>query len=145
VSGKIQRQMPHPRLFMIFMLGITAWMLAFPIVQVVGQLLDLVLFLMLGLEGYEQVAVKYLKTAFQSPMQTILALISIVIIAPIVEEFLFRGTLQTYLKRRFQPKTAIVISALCFGLFHFSLDQGIGNVSLIGSLFVFWLLFGIYL
>ena len=120
-----------------FLVGVMAWFIAFPVVQVVGQLSDMILFLVYQLEGYEQVAVKYLKTTLQNPAQTILALISIVIIAPIVEEFLFRGTLQTYLKRKFQPKAAIMIAALCFGLFHFSFDQGMGNVSLIFSLFVF--------
>lgn len=120
-----------------FILGVMAWLVAFPVVQVIGQLMDLILFLIFRFEGYEQVAVKYLRTTLESPAMTILALISIVIIAPIVEEFLFRGALQTYLKRRFQPKTAIMLASACFGLFHFSPEQGFGNISLIVSLFVF--------
>lgn len=120
-----------------FMFGIMAWFVAFPIVQVVGQFFDMILFLILRFEGYEQVAVKYLKSTLESPALTILALISIVIIAPIIEEFLFRGTLQNYLKRYLQPKIAIMISSACFGLFHFSAEQGLGNLSLIVSLFIF--------
>jgi uncharacterized protein len=120
-----------------FCLGIMAWFVAFPVVQVVGQIFDMTIYLFLHVESYEQVAVKYLKTTLQNPALTMVALISIVIIAPIVEEFLFRGALQTYLKRKFQPKTAIVIASLCFALFHFSLDQGFGNLSLIASLFAF--------
>jgi membrane protease YdiL (CAAX protease family) len=120
-----------------FLLGAIAWLVAFPVVQVIGQLFDMILFIIFRFEGYEQVAVKYLKTTLESPAMAILALISIVIIAPIVEEFLFRGALQTYLKRRMSPKTAIIVTSLCFGLFHFSPEQGFGNISLIASLFVF--------
>lgn len=120
-----------------FLLGAIAWLVAFPVVQVVGQLLDMILFTILRFEGYEQVAVKYLKTTLENPALAILALVSIVIVAPIVEEFLFRGALQTYLKRRMSPKAAILVASLCFGLFHFSFEQGIGNISLIASLFVF--------
>jgi membrane protease YdiL (CAAX protease family) len=120
-----------------FLLGAVAWLVAFPVVQVVGQLFDMILFVIFRFEGYEQVAVKYLRTTLESPPMTILALISIVVIAPIVEEFLFRGALQTYLKRRMPPKTAIIVASMCFGLFHFSPEQGFGNISLIVSLFVF--------
>jgi membrane protease YdiL (CAAX protease family) len=125
-----------------FILGVMAWLVAFPVVQVVGQLMDMFLLVIFRFEGYEQVAVKYLKTTLENPAMTILALISIVIIAPLVEEFLFRGALQTYLKRHFQPKTAIVITSVCFGLFHFSPEQGFGNISLIASLFVFGIFLG---
>jgi hypothetical protein len=120
-----------------FLFGAAAWLVAFPVVQVVGQLFDMILFVIFRFEGYEQVAVKYLKTTLESPAMAVLALISIVIIAPVVEEFLFRGALQTYLKRRLPPKTAIMVASACFGLFHFSPEQGFGNISLILSLFVF--------
>jgi membrane protease YdiL (CAAX protease family) len=128
---------PSTSLLYDFMFGVMAWLIAFPVVQVIGQLFDMILFAIFHLEGYEQVAVKYLKTTFQSPALTIVALVSIVIVAPIVEEFLFRGALQTYLKKRLQPKSAILISSACFGLFHFSPEQGFGNISLLISLFVF--------
>jgi hypothetical protein len=120
-----------------FLLGAIAWLVAFPVVQVIGQLFDMILFIILRFEGYEQVAVKYLKTTLENPPMAILALISIVIVAPVVEEFLFRGVLQTYLKRRMPPKKAIMVASMCFGLFHFSPEQGFGNISLIVSLFVF--------
>jgi len=125
-----------------FIFGSLAWFVAFPVVQVIGQLMDMILFIIFSFEGYEQVAVKYLKTTLQSPSMTVLALISIVIVAPVVEEFLFRGALQTYLKRYCQPKTAILIASVCFGLFHFSPEQGFGNISLIFSLFIFGLFLG---
>lgn len=116
-------------------LGFASWLLAFPIVVAIGQLCDLLLYLIWGVENYEQVAVRYLKTSLQSlPLQA-MALISIIIIAPIIEEFLFRGTLQTYLKKHFNAKAAIFITSACFAFFHYSPEQGLGNLSLLPSLF----------
>lgn len=128
---------PPSSLLHDFGLGIAVWLMAFPIVSVVGQFFDLVLYIIFQLEQYEQVAVKYLKSTLSSPSQAFLALISIIVIAPIVEEFLFRGSLQTYLKRRFGTKAAIILAAACFAAFHFSTSQGLGNISLIPSLFTF--------
>ena len=118
-------------------IGIVSYVFAFPIVAVVGQFFDLILYLIFSLENYEQVAVRYLKNTLESPAQLALALISILVIAPILEEFLFRGALQTYLKRWFGTKAAILLAAACFAFFHFSPSQGLGNLSLIPSLFTF--------
>jgi membrane protease YdiL (CAAX protease family) len=54
-----------------------------------------------------------------------------------VEELLFRGTLQQFLKKYFPVKTSIAITALVFACFHYSSAQDLGNFSLIPSLFVF--------
>jgi hypothetical protein len=124
-------------LFFDFGLGVASWLLAFPIVTVASQICDLLLYMLFGTENYEQVAVRYLKTTLQAPSLTVLALISIVVIAPLVEEFLFRGVLQTYFKRRLGVKKGIILASIAFALFHYSSDQGIGNLSLIPSLFTF--------
>ncbi len=123
--------------FKDFGLGILIWLVAFPWVGVASQIFDLILKIFFNYESYEQVAVKYLKDNLQSTPQTIVALISIVIIAPIVEEILFRGTLQQYLKKFFSVKVAIALTAAIFACFHFSFSQGLGNFSLIPSLFIF--------
>ncbi len=86
---------------------------------------------------YDQVAVLYLKIAMQSPALLVSMLISILVVAPILEEFLFRGLLQTYLKNYLGKKGAIFVAALLFGLFHFNSAQGVGNISIILSLFSF--------
>ena len=118
-------------------IGVISYALAFPIVAIVGQFFDLILYIIFSLEKYEQVAVRYLKSTLQSPLQLALALVSILIIAPILEEFLFRGALQNYLKRWFGTKAAILLAAACFAFFHFSPSQGLGNLSLIPSLLTF--------
>jgi len=120
-----------------FSVGLATLFLAFPVVILVGQFFDLMLYVLFNLETYEQTAVRYLKTTLVSPSLTMLALITIVVIAPFIEEFLFRGTLQTYLKRKLNAKKAIILTSACFALFHFSPEQGLGNLSLIPSLFAF--------
>lgn len=118
-------------------IGIAVWFVAFPWVGVVSQICDFILEAFFNFKSYEQVAVKYLKDNLESPLQMALALLSIVIIAPIVEELLFRGTLQQFLKKYFSVKTSIIFTSLIFACFHFSATQGLGNFSLIPSLFTF--------
>ena len=43
-----------------------------------------------------------------------------VVLAPLVEELFFRGLLLRSLVRRFGPTTAVVVSAACFGIAHFT-------------------------
>lgn len=45
-------------------------------------------------------------------------ILSILIIAPIVEEFAFRGIIMTKLKKEYSSIVAIMISAILFGLIH---------------------------
>ncbi len=123
-------------------MGILTWVIAFPLVTAIGQLIDLILYFFLNVEGYEQVAVHYLKTTLHSPHLLAMALFTILIAAPCIEEFLFRGCLQTFLKNHMSKKGAIFFTSLCFSLFHFSLSQGLGNISLCASLFVLALFLG---
>lgn len=125
-----------------FFIGILTWIISFPLVIAIGQLTDLLLYLFAGFESYEQVAVRYLKTALSSPPTLAIALFTILVAAPAIEEFLFRGFLQTYFKRYMPVRWAIVLSSLCFALFHYAPSQGIGNISLVVSLFSFALYLG---
>ncbi len=134
---------PHPKPILTdFWMGVMTWFISFPLVIAIGQLADMLLFYFFGFENYEQVAVRYLKTTLNSPPMLAVALFTILLAAPVIEEFLFRGCLQTFFKRYFPPQGAIVLSALCFSLFHFSPSQGIGNISLVASLFLFALFLG---
>lgn len=51
-----------------------------------------------------------------------LMLLSIALFAPVIEEIIFRGYLQTALKERVGVWKAIIISALIFAVAHFDLD-----------------------
>lgn len=48
-----------------------------------------------------------------------------VLMAPIAEEYIFRGLTQSIVKKRFNVKTAIVFQAVLFGLMHMNLVQGL--------------------
>lgn len=117
--------------------AMTTWILAFPLVGVTEQFADLLVYAFFGIETYEQEAVAYLKMALKSPSQLTAALILILVTAPFMEELLFRGFLQNWIKRHLGVKAAILIASLCFALFHISASHGAGNFSLVLSLFVF--------
>jgi membrane protease YdiL (CAAX protease family) len=48
----------------------------------------------------------------------VLGCISIAVLGPILEEVLFRGSIQGYLMRKYNPTVGIVVAALVFGLIH---------------------------
>ncbi len=117
--------------------GALTWILGFPVVAAIGQLCDFIIYLFFGMQAYEQVAVRYLKMTLGSAPMLLIALFTILIAAPIIEEFLFRGMLQTWVKNKLGTKAAIIISSICFSLFHLAGSQGLGNISLAISLFSF--------
>lgn len=60
-----------------------------------------------------------MQQVFSEMMENPLGIISIVVMAPVVEELLFRGAIQGYLMRRYnRPYLGIVISSLIFGVIH---------------------------
>lgn len=63
----------------------------------------------------------------------ILQTLSVAIIAPIVEEYLFRGYIFTESRKAFKPAAAIVVNGLAFGIYHMNLLQGI-NTFILGML-----------
>lgn len=61
----------------------------------------------------------HLETQFNGLSHNLLGVFSISILAPLLEEVLFRGAIQGYLMRHFKkPWVAIIISALIFGIYH---------------------------
>jgi membrane protease YdiL (CAAX protease family) len=92
----------------------------------------------LGLQGArgEQVAVQQLKLITHSEPLLISMMITIIGIVPILEELLFRGFLQSWLREKLSMWLAIPIASLLFAVVHFSKDQGLDNLELIASLFV---------
>jgi len=120
-----------------------SWVLAFPVVIFLSQGLEQVVLKVFHITQLpDQAAVKFLKSTFDNPMNFILAVGSIVILAPLVEEILFRGFLQTYIRQHLGSKQAIVITSVCFSLFHYTVGQSLGNISIIISLFVLALFLG---
>lgn len=120
-----------------------SWLLAFPLVLSVSQIVEAILLKVFKITQLpDQMAVRFLKSTFDVPLHFFLAIGAIIVLAPLVEETLFRGFLQTYIRRHLGSKQAILITSFCFALFHYSAGQGLGNISIIVSLFVLALFLG---
>jgi len=125
-----------------FGLGILTWLISFPVVACMDQIGDLLTYLIFGVSRVEQVAVRYVRLSAESPYLLTIAMISTVIAAPILEELVFRGFMQTYLKSKIGFWKALFCTSLIFALFHLSPSQGIGNFTLVFSLFTLALYLG---
>lgn len=125
-----------------FGLGVLTYLIALPIVMAVSQLSDYFTLIITGKPKIEQLAILYLKMVKESPILLSIALFIILILAPVIEEFIFRGVLYTYLKQKVKRCAALILSSAIFALFHFAPKQGMSNISLLLSLFVFALFLG---
>jgi len=138
----------HPKRFRFqclledFGLGILTWIIAFPVVVFTSQFAEFITYLITGITGVEQIAIRYLKMASGSPLSLTIVLFVIMIAAPIIEEFVFRGLLFSYFKKNLGFNRALLLSSLIFSLFHFSPSQGVTNFALLSSLFVLSLYLG---
>jgi CAAX protease family protein len=134
---------PHARsIGYDMMIGASAWLISFPLVNAAASLIDLLLYLFLKVEHYEQNVVTLLKSISGAPLVFASLIIVVLIFAPFIEELLFRGFLQNWLKRVIGFKKALIITSLCFALFHYSSQQGAGNLSLIPCFFILALFLG---
>lgn len=118
-------------------MGMLTWFICYPIVLAVNQLFIIgEEFLGISIPHDEQVAVKLLKMAIDHPVLLSIMGLLMVTAVPLVEELLFRGFLQNWLKGRLGRKKALILAALIFSLFHFSMSQGFYNFQLLLSLFI---------
>ena len=118
-------------------LSFFSWVISLPAVLSAAHFFSLFSIALFGVSEKEQVAVLYMKRSLEAPLTASLAFFSVLIAAPLLEEYLFRGILQSYLRTKFSPTKAICFSSLFFAFFHFAPSQGVANIPLIGSLFVF--------
>jgi membrane protease YdiL (CAAX protease family) len=126
-----------------FAFAFYAWCLSLPLVFFLSQLLETLVYLVFNVAKIpEQLAVNFIKMTFHDPLYFFLAIVTIVFFAPLIEEILFRGFLQSFIRKHLGPKQAILITALCFSFFHFSPEQGLGNIPILGSLFALALFLG---
>jgi membrane protease YdiL (CAAX protease family) len=123
--------------------ALLCWVISFPAVIFMNELLDLTVYLLFHVKELpDQAAVHFLKMTFDHPFYFAMTLLTIVGFAPLIEETLFRGFLQTFIRQHLGSKQAILITALCFSCFHFTPEQGLANIPIIGSLFVLALFLG---
>lgn len=119
-----------------FTTALLAWVISFPLVVFVNQGIDWIITNIFHFPKLpEQLAVQFLKMTFGYPVLLILAILSIVVLAPLVEEILFRGFLQSFIRQHLGHKQAIFITSVLFAFFHYSPEQGIANLTIVISLF----------
>ncbi len=125
-------------------LSIFAWIVSFPLVIFVNQGCDWILMKLLHIQQLpEQLAVNFLKMTFGHPLYIVLTVITITVFAPLVEETIFRGFLQSFIRKHLGQKQAIFITSVLFAFFHYSPEQKLANLTIIASLFVFSLFLGL--
>jgi membrane protease YdiL (CAAX protease family) len=88
-----------------------------------------------------QQVVDDLKTAGGASLVVLVVIAGV--LAPVVEELLFRGLLLRSLRRRFSVEVAIVLSALIFALTHLFGDASLGVVAIVPALFALGVISGV--
>ena len=88
------------------------------------------LFAVLGISGYEAVVRELLAGNMWQQF------LELCVLAPVLEELVFRKCIYTWLKGRIPVRPAMVLSAVLFGLYHGNLSQGIYGFLM--GLFLAW-------
>jgi membrane protease YdiL (CAAX protease family) len=117
-------------------LGVITLALAYPIVLFVSLVANFLSYYFFGKSGVEQGMVKEMKHLMQYPYLFSFMTVAVIFIAPFVEELLFRGFLQSYLRKFLGSMGAISVTAVIFSLAHYVRGGGAGNIELLFSLFV---------
>ena len=112
------------------------WLISYPTVLAVGQFLNVILTYFFQIHEVEQLAVRSLKMIMDFPLLYLSTVVSMVLFVPIMEELIFRGYLQTWLKGLLGRSIAIVLTSAIFALFHFSISQGASNIEYVVALFM---------
>lgn len=118
-----------------FGIGALTWAVSYPTVICASIFSEILSQWIWGKSGIEQVAVKQLLETKGEPFLFVAMILVVIAVVPFIEELLFRGFLQNWLRRKIGRFRALVLTAVLFALVHFSTSQGIGNFELIVSLF----------
>lgn len=118
-----------------FYRGARWWLFVYPLAALFNAVIKLILHLLVDYEVSTQVAVDFLMKLLDNPWMFYFNAMLVAIIVPVSEELLFRGFFYNMLKGFVNTKPAIVLSALCFSLFHFDFAQSITNIELISVIF----------
>lgn len=123
--------------------AILTGVLSFPIIGLSNQSIDFFLTNILHITQMpDQLAIHFLKMTFGHHLYLFLSICTIVIFAPLIEELLFRGFLQSYIRQHVGSFRAIIITSVVFALYHYAPEQGVTNITIVGSIFVVSCFFG---
>ena len=111
-------------------MGIMTWFVSYPYVLVVNGVIKH----FMHSEGGDQTAVQFLRSTKDKPLLLTVTLFVVILVVPFIEETLFRGFLQTWLRRYMNRFWGILCSSLLFAAVHFAPGQN--NVEIVLSLLV---------
>ena len=115
-------------------IGLVGWIISYPFVLVSSIITNAIATWAWGESPFEQVAVKQLKLTMGNTPLFFSMIMVVVILVPFMEELLFRGLLQNFLKRYMRRSWSIAFTAIIFSAVHFAPSQGTGNFQLVLSL-----------
>lgn len=119
-----------------FFFGAMTWLICYPIVFTLSQLVSAVVQSIFHSSEGEQTALALLKASINQPLQLAFFILAIISIIPIFEEFLFRGILQRWFISKVGQVYGIILASLCFAALHYTTGQGVFNLELLPPLFV---------
>lgn len=96
--------------------GVHAYLSFLPVVLILG----LLIFRLVG-DSFTGQEVFVMLRALESPASLLLAVLVVGLVAPLLEEIIFRGFLHATLRNLLPPAAALAVGALVFALLHFSL------------------------
>ena len=133
----VWRTSPHQKTGHDIIMGIVTWLICFPLVIIVSQVIEILGEWLFHFTRQDQLAVYFLKLTREFPLLFALMAFLIAFVVPMVEELIFRGFIQTWLLGWFHRTGAIIFTSIIFAFCHYSASQGLDNIELLTSLFVF--------
>ncbi len=134
--------MDDKRVVKNILFGAISFLIALPLSVFSKQLIEFIIGLFYTVPLPDQEAINFVRNAKDLPSTIMFAIILVIIYAPVIEELIFRGFLQNSLTNYLGRFFSIIITSLCFSFFHFSINQGIANFSIITSFFILSCLIG---
>ncbi len=119
-----------------FRLGMVSWFLIYPVMMIASQLLAHIVNYIFPHPWIEQDMLQNLRQAMSYKMLFTIMVFLTVTLVPLTEEFLFRGLLQSWFRRRMGRFLAIGTTSIVFALVHYSPVMGYANIELMGAIFL---------
>jgi len=118
-------------------IGVGTCLLAYPVVALYSSFAATLIGAVLEYEPVDQVAVQHMKGLMEYPLLFSGMVFCVIFLVPAIEELLFRGYLQSWLRGRLGSGRALFLTSLIFALFHYSSGQGLSNLEVVSTLFLF--------
>lgn len=135
-------RLKRKNLFIDFLIGVGTSFIAFPLVQILGKVIHHLKTLFIAGPDVYQRPVQQVMDALSTPDRFFSLVFIVIVIAPVLEELLFRSGMQRLFRRRFNLFFSIGLTSIAFAGAHYRSDQGWSNIEILGALFFLSCLLG---